>query len=439
MILPIMIYHFNIVGIYFLITNLLVNIIIGPIMFLSILFVIISFLKLKILQFISIFLTIGLELLTQISNIANLPLAKIYVCTPKILVICIYYIFILLVTKLCLIYLKKENTCSEKRIKNLIALFRYNYFIKKDKILKKYKNVIVERNIKVLFLKFTKIFVLILLLLGIVNSNKRLEIHFLDVGQGDCCFIITPNKKSILIDGGGSTSDNYDVGENTLIPYLLDKGYKKIDYIFITHFDQDHVGGILSVLEELQVGKIYISKQEEISENYDKFLDIVKSKELKVKLVQAGDNLNIDNIKIQILWPVKESIKENILNNNAIVMKLEYANFSMLFTGDIEEIAEKELIKLYGKTDKLQANILKVAHHGSKTSSSQEFIELVKPQIALIGVGKNNLFGHPSQIVLERLENYGTKIYRTDEDGEISIYAKTKRGIIIKGFKHRVK
>ena len=346
--------------------------------------------------------------------------------------ICIYYIFIVLVTELCLIYLKKENTCSEKRIKNLIALFRYNYFIKKDKILKKYKNVIVERNIKVLFLKFTKIFVLILLLLGIVNFNKRLEIHFLDVGQGDCCFIITPNKKSILIDGGGSSSDNYDVGENTLIPYLLDKGYKKIDYIFITHFDQDHVGGILSVLEELQVGKIYISKQEEISENYDKFLDIVKSKELKVKLVQAGDNLNIDNIKIQILWPVKECIKENILNNNAIVMKLEYANFSMLFTGDIEEIAEKELIKLYGKTDKLQANILKVAHHGSKTSSSQEFIELVKPQIALIGVGKNNLFGHPSQIVLERLENYGTKIYRTDEDGEVIVLIKKNSKKIIK-------
>lgn len=147
-------------------------------------------------------------------------------------------------------------------------------------------------------------------------------------------------------------------------------------------------------------------------------------------MLRNGDELKIEkDLKIQILWPKQEQIEENILNNNSIVAKLIYKNFSMLLTGDIEAVAEEEILKEYKNSNILNSTILKVAHHGSKSSSTQNFIEKVKPKIALIGVGKNNTFGHPNEGVIERLKKINTKIYRTDEMGEIMI-AVNKRGKI---------
>lgn len=137
------------------------------------------------------------------------------------------------------------------------------------------------------------------------------------------------------------------------------------------------------------------------------------------------------NLKIQILWPKVEQIGENILNNNSIVAKLNYKNFSMLFTGDIEKEAEEQILKEYKNTNILNSTVLKVAHHGSKTSSTDKFIEAVVPKISLIGVGKNNLFDHPNDDVIERLKILNTKIYRTDEMGEISIKVNSKGKIRI--------
>ena len=139
------------------------------------------------------------------------------------------------------------------------------------------------------------------------------------------------------------------------------------------------------------------------------------------------------NIYFDILWPMKEQITTNVLNNNAIVCNLHYKNFSMLFTGDIEEIAEKEILNVYSQKEKLlKANILKVGHHGSKTSSTKEFLNIIKPQIAIIGVGKNNNFGHPNENVLERLQKLNCKIFRTDINGEISIEVNNKSKYKIK-------
>ncbi len=157
-------------------------------------------------------------------------------------------------------------------------------------------------------------------------------------------------------------------------------------------------------MQELPVEKIIICKQGENSENYEKFKQITQNK--KIYTVKKGDEILIEkNLKLQILWPKEDLIKENILNNNSMVAKINYKNFSMLFTGDIEEIAEKQIIQEYKNTNLLKSTILKVGHHGSKTSSTQEFIEQIKPQIALIGVGENNTFGHPSENVITRLQN----------------------------------
>lgn len=173
---------------------------------------------------------------------------------------------------------------------------------------------------------------------------------------------------------------------------------------------------------------VIISRQGQSSENYERFLEIVKRKNIKVLVVKSGDKVFIEkDIYFDILFPEKEQIEENILNNNSIVAKLVYKDFSMLFTGDIEEIAEKALLNQYEKNlEKLNATILKVPHHGSKTSSTQEFLNVVKPRVALIGVGKNNTFGHPNDETLERFKANKCEIFRTDLEGEITVRVNRK-------------
>lgn len=188
-------------------------------------------------------------------------------------------------------------------------------------------------------------------------------------------------------------------------------------------------------MEELKVKNAIISKQGKETANYKRFLKLVKEKNIKVHIAKIDEKIKIENnINVEILWPSEALIASNILNNNSLVMKLTYNNFTMLFTGDIEKIAEEEIINKYEKTNRLSSTIIKIAHHGSKTSSIQEFINLAKPQIALIGVGKNNNFGHPNDEVLKRLEQQKSKIYRTDQMGEISININSKGKIKIKKF-----
>ena len=160
-------------------------------------------------------------------------------------------------------------------------------------------------------------------------------------------------------------------------------------------------------MEELRVDNVIISKQVQENENYKRFIEIVNRKNIEIIIVEKGNKVQIDEkLFFEILWPNSlEILDDNVLNNNSIVCKLNYNDFSMLFTGDIEELAEKSIIETYKKDLKrIEATVLKVAHHGSKTSSSEEFLKAVKPKITLIGVGKNNKFGHPNEEVLSRIE-----------------------------------
>lgn len=177
-------------------------------------------------------------------------------------------------------------------------------------------------------------------------------------------------------------------------------------------------------MKNIKVKNIIIGKQYESSENYQEFLKIVNDKKINVYVVQKGKRINIEKgLYIDILWPnEKDMIVDNWINNNSLVFKLVYKDFSIMFTGDIEEEAEKAILEQYSNNiNKLQANILKIAHHGSKTSTTENFLKTISPKIALIGVGKNNKFGHPNEQVIERLKANKVKIYRTDEDGETNI------------------
>ena len=409
---PVMLFHFNLFSTYFLITNLLVSIILGPLTILGTVVVILSFISLGLAEFLSGAMEFFINILISISNFSNLPLSKIYVVTPKIVSILIIYIFFIVFNYIYKIYQNKDPNNTKVRFRNLIALYKYRFTQYKEKY---------KKRILIAFL--------LIISISLVYSYipKDLKIYFVDVGQGDCTFIVTPKNKTILIDGGGSTGSDFDVGESTLLPYILDRGYKKIDLIVISHFDQDHVGGVLTILRELKVNRVCISKQEEDSENYQEFLKIVKEKNIPVTIVKIGDRIKVENnLYFDILWPKEEQIEENKINNNAIVMKLNYNNFSMMLTGDIEEVAEKEIVKTYKDKKILKSDILKVAHHGSKTSTTEEILNEIEPKVSLIGVGKNNLFGHPSSEVLKRLENLNSKIFRTDINGEINISVNSK-------------
>lgn len=193
----------------------------------------------------------------------------------------------------------------------------------------------------------------------------------------------------------------------------------------ISHFDADHCNGLIAILENIKIENLIISKQASICKEYENIMKIVKKKKISVKVVEKGDKVIVDKlVYLDILHPDKQLINDNKggLNVNSIVAKVYYKqknnrNFRILFTGDIEEDVENIIIK---KEDiNLEAEILKIAHHGSKTSSTEEFLEKVKPRIALIGVGEKNTFGHPNDIVLKRLSSRGVKIYRTDLHGEI--------------------
>ena len=159
-------------------------------------------------------------------------------------------------------------------------------------------------------------------------------------------------------------------------------------------------------MEELTVKNIIIGKQFEDSDNYQEFRKIIQEKNIKVQVVEAGQKIKIEkDFYFDVLWPsLENAMSENKMNNHSFVCKMVYQNFSCIFTGDIEEVAEKAILEKYRGTNILKSTILKVAHHGSKSSSTEEFINAVKPKIALIGVGERNTFGHPNSEVLKRLE-----------------------------------
>lgn len=221
-IFPIIIFHLNKFSIYFIISNLLLAIIIGPLIILCFLYIIILLINIQIAKFLSFIIEYLIQILLFFSKIGNLPLSKIYIPTFKIYQIVIYYIIIFMFRFFYDIYNSRNVNKTKLRVKNLIALYKFRLKQKK--------------------LKSTKFFILICILLIILYKfPQKLKVYFIDVGQGDSTFIVTPNNKTILIDGGGSVNSSFDVGENTLLPYILDRGFSKIDFVIVSHFDQDHV------------------------------------------------------------------------------------------------------------------------------------------------------------------------------------------------------
>lgn len=268
------------------------------------------------------------------------------------------------------------------------------------------------------------------------GNNKEMQVHFIDVGQGDSALVITPHGRAFMVDTGGVREGSYDIGSRVDVPYLLHYGVEKLDYIFLTHAHDDHAGGVKGILTKIPVGAIGIGH--EGAGDYLQTFDtgeIGKIKKLLVPL-QEGSSIELDGVRIDMLYsPESKKVQESQLqatgNEFSNLIRVSYGEASFLFTGDL--IAEQEQQVLANGTN-VASTVLKVGHHGSRTSSSQEFLTAVNPGWAVISCGYNNSFGHPHKEILNRLTSCTkAKILRTDQQGAI-VFRSDGKSIKVESF-----
>lgn len=238
--------------------------------------------------------------------------------------------------------------------------------------------------------------------------EEVITVHYLDVGQADSIFIELEDNKTMLIDVGELEDSDY------IIDYINNLGYNKINFLVATHPHADHIGGMQKVVKNFEVDNVYMPKALTNTKTYENLLKEIDNKNLKIKTAKAGVTIvDDDNLDIDIIAPNSNTYED--LNNYSACIKLTYQNITYLFMGDAETLSENEI-----KTD-IKADVLKVGHHGSDTSSSISFLKKVNPSYAIISVGEDNSYNHPKKEVLDRLEKVGATIYRTDLNGNIVV------------------
>lgn len=255
----------------------------------------------------------------------------------------------------------------------------------------------------------------VVILIGVFSKPQaagEFRIYFFDVGQGDASYIKTPSGNDILIDGGPDNKILSELGK------VMDYSDNKIDLVVLSHPHADHLTGLIEVLSRYSIGEVWETGVEYPSATYDTWKNLIKEKNIPDKFVKEGDTKEFSNVKILIIYPLSLLEKKSIdnLNNASIINRVDYGNFSGLFTGDAEISIQEKLV------DKnIFSDMLKVAHHGSENGLSDDFLKVVRPEIAVISVGKNNKFGHPALSTINLLKKYLVKIYRTDQNGTIEI------------------
>lgn len=239
------------------------------------------------------------------------------------------------------------------------------------------------------------------------SSNNNLEIYYFDVGQADSILIKEKNT-NILIDAG-----NNEDGEN-LVNYLKnDLNIDKLNMIIGTHPHEDHIGGLDNIIDSFDIDTILMPNATSTSKTFESVLNSIENKNYKITIPKIGEEFNYDNIKLKVIYT---GTNEKDLNNSSIVLKLTYFNNKFLFTGDATSKVEKKLLN-----KDIESDVLKIGHHGSEYSTTNDFLDKVNPKYAIIEVGKNNTYKHPKQTTLDKLNAKNIKIYRTDLDGTIKL------------------
>ena len=246
---------------------------------------------------------------------------------------------------------------------------------------------------------------------NIYEMYGDMRAHFIDVGQGDCTFIELGNGMTMLIDAGNPGNGD------EIVDYIKGLQYSDIDIVVATHPHDDHIGGMATVLDAFKVDKMYMPEKEHTTNSFDRMLDEIEENDIELIPAKAGTNiLESGYIDIDILAPVKDGYSN--LNNYSAVVRLTYNETVFLFTGDAEKEVEQAILN-----EDLDADILKVGHHGSDSSSSKAFIDAVSPTVAVISCGVNNRYGHPDDITLQTLENAGAEVLATDINGTVIVQA----------------
>ncbi|MGE5405305.1 MAG: MBL fold metallo-hydrolase [Candidatus Saccharibacteria bacterium] len=240
---------------------------------------------------------------------------------------------------------------------------------------------------------------------------ELLKIHFIDVGQGDCVLVQMPGSRTMMVDAGESDH------AGSVIRYMNELGVRRIDYLIATHPHSDHIGALPRIIKSFNIGAVFMPKVVSSTPAYERLLLAIRDKNLKAAALRKGTFiLNEPELKIECMSPASADYQE--LNDWSAVLRIEYGSKGFLLTGDAGRTAEHEMIKT---GESLRADVIKISHHGSSDASSYAFLQRVRPEYAVIAVGKDNDYGHPHQQTLDSLESIGTRIYRTDRDGTVVI------------------
>jgi competence protein ComEC len=251
-----------------------------------------------------------------------------------------------------------------------------------------------------------------------------LEVSVLDVGQGDSILVAFPDGRTLLIDGGGTYGANrlggmrtgLDIGENVVSPYLWQRGIRRLDAVALSHAHTDHLDGLNAVLDNFRVQELWIGRMVDTAP----FRDLMaRARARGVRIVDhtRGDNFSWAGVTGLVVWPEDHTPAGQASNNDSLVLWLAHGSRSFLLPGDIEKPIEADLVR---RADPLAADVLKVPHHGSRTSATEVLLRAVQPHYAIISVGETNSFGHPHRETLQRLSAAGVRALRTDQDGTVT-------------------
>ena len=346
----------------------------------------------------------------------KVPGANIVVGRPGLLQIAVYYF--LLVILLVVFYKarkkRNKNEAGRKITSNRGEAIEPEYRKKKGQ--KKYNYKITA--FLTIGILLTMAIIYLKAIINLVLPPKELQITMMDVGQGEG-ILISNSGTNILIDGGSISVDK--VGKYRIIPFLKYSCVNQIDYAIVTHGDADHISGVEEIIENsdtdgLKVKNLVISNAISVDSGVQKLVKLAEKHSINILCISKGDEINFGKAKLKCLHPSSNASGYDV-NDHSIVMTLMYNDFSMLFTGDISSEIESELIR--EQMINKNIDVLKVPHHGSKYSSSKEFVNRTNPSIALISAGQGNMYGHPHKETLDILKDIGSSIYRTDEKGAI--------------------
>jgi competence protein ComEC len=251
------------------------------------------------------------------------------------------------------------------------------------------------------------------------GATDHLAIHMIDVGQGDAIAIRSPRGRWLLIDAGPA-SDRFNAGKSQVVPFLLRHQASRISAVIISHPHLDHFGGLAAVSERIRVTAVIDPGMAVTSAEYDSLLAVAARAKLQWLRARTGSTVDFDGARIEFLAPDSVPLDASAdANEYSLVMRVDYGEFSALFLGDLPTAQERELVQRYGA--RLDVDLLKVAHHGSGGSSSAELLLTTSPDVALVPVGRRNRYRHPHPAALERLEQSGARIFRTDQDGSVTV------------------